>query len=118
MALEYGVEELEALRLGHNLLSIEQYAALLMSGDLEILMIPYGAILVDWGECADGKVMNILTVTGNITDNVSLSVQAFEGAARERGAKVILSLGRTAYAKILEPYGYQITYKVLMRKDL
>lgn len=112
------MEELEALRIGHNLLSIEQYAAMLMSGDLEILMIPYGAILVDWGDCAEGKVMNILTVTGNITDNVRVSIGSFEEAARERGAKVILSLGRTAYAKILEPFGYLITHKVLMRKEL
>lgn len=109
---------LEQLRIGHNLLSHEQFCEELKKGYIEVLALPHdGAVLVNWGESRFGKVFNILTVCGLI-ENFEESYDAVEDAAREAGAAVIMSVGRAAYKKLMQVRGYEVDPCIFMKKVL
>lgn len=116
-AYRAGARDVEALRLGHGLLSQVQFAQALVDSAVEILMVSHGVILVGWGECEQGRTLNILTVHGNLAD-IDISYEELEAAAYERGADVIMSVGRPGYAASAERNGYEVTHTILMRKSL
>ena len=109
---------LEQLRLGHNLLSHEQFCEALSKGYIWVLALPHdGAALVQWDDSRYGKTFNILTVCGTI-EHFEESYEALEAAAKANGANVIISVGRSAYKKLMQTQGYEVEPCILMKKVL
>lgn len=107
---------------GANTLSYAQLAAKLRTGEFEIIAFdthtsPAVAFLVTWGESNGQKLCQIVTITGAIVEH-GVVLDCFEAAVRQRGGKVILSVGRRAYKHIVERHGYTVDECILMRKEL
>lgn len=110
--------EMEAMRVGHGLLDRTQFEDALVNGELEVLLLPYGcAALVGWGECEDGKTLNIMTTVGR-EEHADVGLMAIEYAAAQRGAKVVISVGRRGWKGLAQRHGYQVQECILMRKKL
>jgi hypothetical protein len=109
---------MEALRRGHGLLSIEQYEAALVNGELEVLLLPHGcAALIGFGECEDGRTLNIMTTVGR-EEHADIGLMAIEHAAMQRGAKVVISVGRRGWKGLAQRHQYSVQDCILMRKKL
>lgn len=109
----------EALRLGHAVLSREQFIKELESGAFEVWALPAGAYaLITWGETEHGKTCNILTVTGESEAAAESGLLAIERMTREAGGRVVVSVGRPGWAPLMKKHGYAITPKILMVKVL
>lgn len=110
----------EPLRLGHGLLSREQFLQMLMDGTFEIWRLPHNCYaLISWGESEHGKTCNIMTGCGVITpESVDAGIKAIDRIARERGARVVISVGRPGYAKAAKANGYHVERCIIMRKVL
>jgi hypothetical protein len=112
-------EVFENLRVGHGLLSHEQFIAAISSGDLEIWALPLGAYaLIGWGTCEHGETCNILTVTGDAQAAGESGLRAIESIARKRGARMVITVARAGWKQLLERHGYETTPKVLAKKVL
>lgn len=112
---------IEPLRLGHGLLSREQFLKMLMDGTFEIWRLPLnGYALISWGESEHGKTCNIMTSHGDAgnPEAVDAAIKAIERIARERGARVVLSVGRVGYASAAKANGYKVERCILMKKVL
>lgn len=109
---------MDALRIGHGLLSREQFEGALVNGELEVLLLPHGcAALVGWGECEDGKTLNIMTTIGR-EEHADIGLMAIEYAGMQRGAKVVISVGRRGWKPLAQRHQYEVTECILMRKKL
>ncbi len=111
----------EPLRVGHGLLSKEQFVRLLMDRTFEIWRLPYGAYaLISWGECEHGKTCNIMTTCGDATnaEHVDAGMKAIEKIARDRGARMVISVGRPGYKAVALNNGYTVQPCILMKKVL
>jgi len=112
-------DAIEALRLGHAVLSREQFAAELQSGNFEVWALPAGAYaLITWGITEHGLTCYILTVTGESEKAAESGLLAIESLARKRGARVVASVGRPGWKPLVEKHGYKVTPKILMTKVL
>lgn len=110
--------KMEALRLGHSLFTSEQFCTALFNQELSVLALPDDcAVLMQWGECKDGKVFNILTVCGDVA-HFENAYTALEEAAVAAGADVIISVGRSGYRKMMQAKGYEVEPCILMKKVL
>lgn len=113
-----GAIEMEAMRQGVGLLSQEQFQQGLANKEIEVLLLPHNcACLVSFGECEQGKVLNVLTVTGDLR-YASEGIIAIEQAALQRGANVVMSVGHMGWYKFAQIHGYNVKKVMLMRKDL
>lgn len=111
----------EPLRIGHGLLSREQFLHMLMDGTFEIWRLPHNSYaLISWGECEHGKTCNIMTTHATIenTQTIEDGMAAIERIARERGARVVITVGRPGYKRVALNRGYTVTPCVLMKKVL
>lgn len=109
---------MDELRTGHALLTPEQFKIALAHGDLEVLLLPHhGAALVMFGECTEGKALNILTATGKL-EHGNAGLRAIEAAAKARGARVVMSVGRAGWKHIAQFRGYTVEPCILMKKVL
>jgi len=107
------------LRVGHGLLSKEQFVKALRNGDIEIWTLPHGAFaLIGWGVCEHGETCNILTVTGESDIAAESGLLAIEAMARKRGARMVISVGRPGWKPLVEKHGYTVQRKILMKKVL
>jgi len=112
-------EVFENLRVGHGLLSQQQFIQAIGNGDMEIWALPAGAYaLIAWGTCEHGETCNILTVTGESDKAAESGLQAIEDVARKRGARVIITVGRPGWKPLLASHGYMIVKKILAKKVL
>lgn len=113
---------IEPLRIGHGLLSKEQFLKMLMDGTFEIWRLPHNAYaLISWGECEHGTTCNIMTTCGNDANDLRIvndGMEAIERIARERGARVIISVGRPGYKRAALNRGYIVQPCILMKKVL
>jgi hypothetical protein len=108
----------ENLRLGHGILSKAQFLIAVQSGELEIWQLPKGSYaLIGWGQCEQGETCNIMTVTCDAR-NGSVGLEAIEKIAKTRGAKMIITVARMGWKRLLQDNGYEITPKVLAKKVL
>jgi hypothetical protein len=108
----------EVLRKGHGFLGPEQFVSLLGASELRIIIFKNRtAALVTCGPCAEGVVLNILTVQGDI-HSCEDSIKYLEQAAREAGADLIVSVGHPGWARVMKRQGYDIHPRLLMRKVL
>jgi hypothetical protein len=106
------------MRQGVGLLSKAQFEQGLLNGDFEVIMLPHACVaLVSWGECEEGKVLNILTTTGDLK-YAETGLYAIEIAALKRGAKVIMSVGHLGWYKFAKSHGYDVKKVMLMRKNI
>lgn len=111
-------ETCEQLRAGHGYLSILQFVEQLGASELKIVVFKNRTTaLVQRAECAEGVVVNILTVKGDLK-RCEESIKYLEDAAREIGATLIVSVGHAGWAKIMQRNGYEIHPRLLMRKLL
>lgn len=109
---------MDALRIGHGILSQEQFEGALVNGELEVLLLPHGcAALIGWGECEEGRTLNIMTTVG-AEQHSDVGLMAIEYAAMQRGAKVVISVGRRGWKQLALRHGYQVQECILMRKRL
>lgn len=109
---------MEALRIGHGLLSREQFQAALVNGDLEVLLLPHGcAALISWGECEDGRTLNIMTTVGR-EEHADIGLMAIEHAGMQKGAQVVISVGRRGWKPLAQRHQYEVQDCILMRKKL
>lgn len=108
----------ETLRHGHGFLGLEQFVSMLGSSELRIIVFKnHTAALVTCGKCAEGVVLNILTVQGDIK-RCEESIKYLEDAAKEADADLIISVGHMGWAKVMKRQGYEIHPRLLMRKKL
>lgn len=111
-------EHTEALRIGHGFLDLSQYVSLLGSAELRIIVFKNKtAALLTSGQCAEGTVLNILTVQGDLK-RCEESIKLLEKAAREAGADLLISVGYPGWSKIMKRQGWDIHPRLLMRKVL
>jgi hypothetical protein len=109
---------MEKLRLGHSMLTPEQFCEALFKQDIIVLALPNDcAVLMQWGECKEGRAFNILTVIGNIA-HFEAAYSALEEAAIASGADLIVSVGRAGYSKMMQAQGYEVSKCILMKKVL
>jgi hypothetical protein len=108
----------ETLRKGHGFLGLEQFVSLLGSNELRIIVFRnHTAALVTSGPCAEGVVLNILTVQGDI-DRCEESIKYLELAAKEAGADLIISVGHPGWSRVMKRQGWDVHPRLLMRKVL
>lgn len=108
----------EELRVGHGYLSVPQFVQQLGADELKIVVFKNRTTaLVQRAECAEGIVVNILTVKGDLK-RCEESIKYLEDAAREIGANLIVSVGHAGWARIMKRNGYDIHPRLLMRKVL
>jgi hypothetical protein len=108
----------ETLRKGHGFLDLEQFVALLGSKELQIIVFKNRtSALVTCGQCAEGVVLNILTVQGTL-ETCEQALKYLEEAAREAGADLIISVGMPGWARVMKRNGYDIHTRLFMRKSL
>lgn len=113
-----GASTLEALRAGHGLLSPMQFAKALQDGDMEVWMLPFQQYaLMAWGESAEGRTANILTTVGGM-HYAAAGLAAIERLAQEAGAKVVMSVGRVAWTRLVQDAGYSVQPAIIMKKVL
>lgn len=109
---------MEELRKGHSILSTEQFKFALQEGAIEVLMLPHhGAALVAFGECEEGKCLNILTTTGQMA-HANAGLRGIEAAARSRDCRVVMSVARAGWTSLAKFRGYTVTPTILMKKVL
>lgn len=109
---------MEELRKGHSILSVEQFKTALQEGAIEVLMLPHhGAALVTFGECEEGKCLHILTTTGQM-EHANAGLRGIETAARSRGCRVVMSVGRAGWSHLANFRGYTVTPAIIMKKVL
>jgi hypothetical protein len=109
---------MELLRVGHAILSQDQFCTALFNKDIEVLALPHGcAALVQWGEMIEGKAFQILTVCGDI-EHFETVYSLLEEAAISAGADIIMSVGRPGYSKLMKRRGYDVQPCILMKKVL
>lgn len=113
-----GFKVLEDLRIGHGLLTREQFAKELRDGNLIMLALPRSCYaLVSIGSCEVGLAVNILTTTGNAKYALE-GLLAIERFARDRQAKMVISVGRPGWTKLAESQGYSVQRTIIMKKVL
>lgn len=113
-----GYPVMEQLRQGHGVLSPMQFVSELHAGNIEVLALPNECfVLVCWGTCAEGNVMNILTTVGSM-EHASHAITCYEEAARSRKADVVMSVGHPGWSKLVKQHGYEVTTRILMKKVL
>jgi hypothetical protein len=113
-----GDASLEILRKGHGFLDKQQFASLLGAGELKIIAFRNRtSALVTCGKCAEGIVLNILTVQGDIK-GCEASIPLLEQAAKEVGANLIISVGHPGWERVMKRQGYRTEKRLLMRKVL
>lgn len=112
-------EEVQSLREGHPFLSIDQFNRALALGWMEVLAIEgRGAVLVEFGVCADGKFMNILTVSTHADNDPVGSLQCIEQAARDRKQNLLISIGRPGWKNVVKACGFETKPLLRMEKKL
>jgi hypothetical protein len=100
-------------------LNREQFINELENGSFEVWALPAGAFaLIAFGVTEPGLTCNILTVTGDSETAAESGLIAIEKMARERGARVVMSVGRPGWESLMRKHGYTITPKILMSKVL
>lgn len=113
-----GDKHLEILRTGHGLLGKQQFASLLAAGELKVIAFRnQTSALVTCGNCAEGVVLNILTVQGNIKA-CEAAIPLLEEAAKAAGANLIVSVGHPGWERVMKRQGYRTEKRLLMRKNL
>lgn len=109
---------LEILRKGYGYLGPEQFAQQLGANDLRIIIFKNKSVaLTQIVSYADGLVMNILTVKGDMR-HCEEAIKYLELAAKEVGANLIVSVGHAGWARVMKRQGYEIEPRLLMRKVL
>lgn len=107
---------MEILRKGHGFLGLEQFVSLLGTNELRVIIFKNkSAALVTLGPCAEGVVLNILTVKGDI-QGCEQAIKYIESAAREAGADLIISVGSMGWSRVMKRQGYEVHPRLLMRK--
>lgn len=113
-----GETRMEQLRLGHGMLTSEQFVKFLASGELRVIVFKStAACLVTLGESVEGVVLNILTVNGDMK-SCEAAMPHLETAAREAGAVLIISVGAVGWGRVLARQGYTSEKRLIMRKEL
>lgn len=108
----------EQLRAGHGYLDQQQFAHLLQSGEFQIIVFKNdAAALVAGSDCADGRILNILTVRGDLK-TCEEALPLLENAARDAGYNVLVSTGHLGWKEMVEKQGYTTKKLLLMRKVL
>ncbi len=111
-------EPYESLRKGHGLLSPAQFYEAMRTDAIRVLDLPHDCYaLYAVGESEEGRVLNILTTTGDATHG-DAGLAAIEYEARRIGAKLVMSVGRPGWTGLARAHGYDVTPCVLMRKKL
>ncbi len=111
-------DKLEELRVGHGLLSREQFLRELHHGNIEVWALGNDCFaLMTWGESVHGKVANILTTVGRMSD-AAVAMGNFERLAKEQGAAAVMSVGRPGWTDTVKTLGYDVVPCILMRKIL
>lgn len=111
-------DELEQLRLGHGLLSPQQFRNAILMHDIEVWSLPHRQFaLMTWGDSEDGRVANILTTLGSI-DHAADGLREIEYLAKVYGARVVMSVGRPGWRNMVEDMGYTVSPCILMKKVL
>jgi hypothetical protein len=115
---ERGNPLIESLRVGHAILSPNQFTHELITGNFEVLALPNDcAALVTWGTYEGGQVLYILTVTCDYKF-ASHALTCIEAAARERKAQAIMSVGHRGWERLVKEHGFEVQRKLLMKKVL
>lgn len=70
-----------------------------------------------WGTSQDGRTANILTTVGSMA-YAAAGLAAIEKLAKQMGAKVVMSVGRVAWTRLVQDAGYEVTPAILMKKVL
>lgn len=113
-----GDATLEILRKGHSFLNMQQFAALLGTGNFRIIVFKNRATaLVELVDYENGILLNILTVHGDLR-RCDVAMQYLEEAAKEAGANMVVSVGHTGWARIMKRRGYTLEPKLYMKKVL
>lgn len=108
----------EQLRTGHGYLNRLQFANLLRSGKFQIIVFRNNAAaLVAGSDCEDGRILNILTVRGNLK-TCEAALPLLEEAAKNAGYNVLVSTGHLGWCEMMERHGYTTKKLLLMRKVL
>lgn len=111
-------DELEQLRLGHGLLSPQQFRNALLMHDIEIWPLPHRQFaLMAWGDSADGRVANILTTVGSM-EHAADGLREIEYLAKTWGARAVMSVGRPGWTRLVQDMGYTVAPCILMKKVL
>jgi hypothetical protein len=109
---------LEILRKGYGYLGIDQFIERLAFESLRIIIFRNRAsALVEFVDYENGKLLNILTVHGDI-DRCDVAIGLLEAAAKEAGANLVVSIGHMGWKNIMQKHGYYTEKKLLMRKEL
>lgn len=110
--------DMEALRNGYGYLDVEAFARRLLDNHFRIIIFKNRtAALIEIAETKDGKLLNILTVLGNLK-SCEQSLEWLEVAAQEIDVKVIVSIGHIGWLPMMKRRGYYTEPKLLMRKRL
>jgi hypothetical protein len=111
-------EPFEALRVGHGLLSVQQFVDALRAGDMEVYSLPNNCYaLMQYGYSEQGRVANILTTVGSM-EHAREALRSIEMIAKRNGADVIMSVGHPGWTKLVASEGYTVTRRILMEKTL
>lgn len=109
---------IEALRIGHGLLSRQQFLDSLASNDLEVWALPFNQYaLMAWGVSEHGKTANILTTVGSM-QYAAAGLAAIEKLAKQNGAAVVISVGQVGWTDLVKDAGYSVQRTILMKKVL
>jgi len=115
---ESGDATLEILRKGHGFLSMQQFVPLLRESVFRIIVFKNRATaLVEFVDYEDGKLLNILTVHGDLK-RCDVAMEYLEQAAKEAGANMVVSIGHTGWARIMKRRGYTLEPRLYMKKVL
>lgn len=108
----------EQLRIGHGILTRQQFQEGLRSGDMEVWIVgPQCYVLVTWGISRYGKTLNILTALGSM-HHADECMGTIEKYARVKGAGMIISVGELGWMRVAERHGYETKTCLLMKKVL
>lgn len=111
-------EPYESLRKGHGLLSPAQFYEAMRTDAVRVLALPHDCYaLYAVGESEEGRVLNILTTTGDAAHG-DAGIVAIEDEARRIGARCVMSVGRPGWTGLARNHGYDVTPCILMRKTL
>jgi hypothetical protein len=103
---------------GYGVVSAEQFADQLSSGEIEIWsLVPGAYALITWAETKYGRTLNVLTTAGD-ESVFATGLQALERVARANGAQAIYSVGHPGWTKYVMVEGYIVQRSIVMIKEL
>ena len=109
---------MEAMRNGYGFLDTEDFAKRLLDGSFKVIAFKNKtAALIEMVNTKDGKLLNILTVYGNLK-GCEQALDWLEAAAKNIGVDSIVSIGHPGWLPMMKRKGYYTEPKLLMRKNL